>query len=291
MTDFLQQVVNGLATGSIYALIAVGYSMVYGVLELINFAHGDIFMVATFVTISLMMVGVPWPIAILLGIVTGGLLAMAIERFAYRPLRGADRIVPTITAVGAALILQNVALLTWGPQTRPFPLPFGSGLIDVGGVLITTLQLVIMGLAAVCAIVLFALVQLTPWGRAMRAIRDDATTAELVGIPVNKIVPAVYAVGGALGVVGGILFAAYYNAVYIGMGFAGTMYAFVAAVLGGIGSLKGAFIGGLLLGVMQALAVGYIASGFENTVAFIIMIGILILKPRGLFALPTASRV
>ncbi|WP_159718955.1 branched-chain amino acid ABC transporter permease [Geminicoccus flavidas] len=291
MTAFLQQVVNGLASGSIYALIAVGYSMVYGVLELINFAHGDIFMLATFLTLTLILLGVPWPLAILLGILAGAILAMIVERFAYRPLRNADRIAPTITAVGAALIIQNVALATWGPQTQPFPLPFGSGLIQLGGVYITVLQLIIFGMAGICALALYLLVQLTPWGRAMRAIRDDPTTAELVGVPVNRIVPAVYAVGGGLGVIGGILFAAYYNAVYIGMGFTGTMNAFVAAVLGGIGSLKGAFIGGLLLGVMQALAIGYIASGFENTVAFVIMIVILVLKPRGLFALPTASRV
>lgn len=291
MDLFLQQVVNGLASGSIYALIAVGYSMVYGVLELINFAHGDIFMLATFVTLGLMLAGVPWPLAMLGGILAGAIVAVIVERLAYRPLRDADRIAPTITAVGAALIIQNVAILVWGPQTRPFPLPFGAGLIEVGGVIVTVLQLVIIGLAAACALGLYALVQLTPWGRAMRAIRDDPTTAELIGVPVNVIVPAVYAVGGALGVVGGILFAAYYNAVYVGMGFTGTMNAFVAAVLGGIGSLKGAILGGLILGVMQALAVGYVASGFENTVAFLVMIGVLLLRPRGLFALPTASRV
>lgn len=291
MTELVQQIVNGLATGSIYALIAVGYSMVYGVLELINFAHGDVFMLATFVTLSLILAGMPWPLAILLGVLTGAVLAMVVERVAYRPLRNADRIAPTITAVGAALIMQNAAILIWGPQTRPFPLPFGEGLFEVGGVLISVLQLVIIALAGLLAVALVALVRWTPWGRAMRAIRDDPITAELIGIPVNRIVAAVYAVGGGLGVVGGILFAAYYNAVYIGMGFAGTMYAFVAAVLGGIGSLKGAFVGGLLLGVMQALAVGYIASGFENTVAFLVMIGILWFRPRGLFALPTASRV
>jgi len=291
MIEFLQQLANGLAAGSIYALIAVGYSMVYGVLELINFTHGDVYMFATFTAVSLLWFGVAWPLAVLGGLLTSAVLGLAVERFAYRPLRNANRIAPTITAVGAALILENAAQLIWGPQTEPFPMSIGRRLFRIGGAVFSELQIVILITAAVMATILFVIVQYTSWGRAMRAIRDDLPTAELLGIPVNRTVAAVYAIGSAMGMIGGLLFSAYYNAVYVGMGFTGTMNAFAAAVLGGIGSLRGAFAGGLILGVMQALAVGYIASGYENSVAFLAMIGILLARPSGLFGGPTVSRV
>ncbi len=291
MTEFLQQLTNGLAAGSIYALIAVGYSLVYGVLELINFAHGDIYMFATFVTVALLLTSVPWPVALIGGLITAAVLGMLVERFAYRPLRDANRIAPTVTAVGAALILENAAQLIWGPETRPFPVPFATGLVHIGDAIFSQLQFIVLATATVMAGALYAVVQHTDWGRSMRAIRDDTATAELIGIRVNRTIALVYAVGSAMGLIGGLLFAAYYNTIYIGMGFTGTMNAFAAAVLGGIGSLKGAFVGGLLLGVTQALAVGYVASGYQNTVAFLTLILVLLVRPTGLYGGLSGSRV
>jgi branched-chain amino acid transport system permease protein len=288
---FLQQLANGLAAGSIYALIAVGYSLVYGVLELINFAHGDVFMFATFAAVALLLAGLPLPLVVILALLIGAGLGLVIERVAYRPLRSANRIAPTITAVGAALILENAAVLIWGPQTRPFPTPVPQGLFQVLGATVSVLQVAILAVAGAMALVVYLVVQHTAWGLAMRAIRDDAATAELIGIPVNRTIATVYAFGSILGVIAGLLYAIYYNAVFVGMGFSGTMNAFVAAVIGGIGSLQGAFVGGLLLGVLQALAVGYIASGFENSVAFLFMIVVLVVRPYGLFGTPRASRI
>jgi branched-chain amino acid transport system permease protein len=291
MTELIQQLANGLAAGAIYALIAVGYSLVYGVLELINFAHGDVYMFATFVALTLLGIGLPWPFAVMGAVLVGALLGVLVERFAYRPLRDADRIAPTVSAIGAALILENLAQLIWGPETRPFPFVLSHSVIHIGGVTLAGLQLVILAVAALIALALYLVVQRTSWGRWMRAIRDDTPTAALIGIPVNKTIMAVYAIGGGIGVIGGVLFAAYYNATYIGMGFTGTMNAFAAAVLGGIGSLPGAFVGGLLLGVTQALAVGYVASGYENTVSFLVLIAVLILRPNGLFGRQHPRRV
>jgi branched-chain amino acid transport system permease protein len=291
MIELIQQLANGLAAGAIYALIAVGYSLVYGVLELINFAHGDVYMFATFVALTLIGVGFPWPLAVVGAVLVGAALGVLVERFAYRPLRDADRIAPTVSAIGAALILENAAQLIWGPETRPFPFVLSHSMIHVGGITIAALQVVILVVAAVIALGLYLVVQRTTWGQWMRAIRDDTPTAALIGIPVNKTIMAVYAIGGGIGVIGGVLFAAYYNATYVGMGFTGTMNAFAAAVLGGIGSLPGAFVGGLLLGVIQALAVGYVASGYENTASFLVLIAVLILRPNGLFGRQHPGRV
>jgi branched-chain amino acid transport system permease protein len=290
VTEFTQQLINGLAAGSIYALIATGYSLVYGILELINFTHGYVYMMGSFVVLSLMLQGVPFPAAIAGGLVAGMIIALLIERLAYRPLRKANRIAATVSAVGAALVLQNVAQLIWGAQTRPFPAPLPSGMVRIGDAMVSDLALVVLGTASILATGLWFLVQRTAWGRSMRAIRDDLPTAELMGIDVNRMVATVYAIGAALGVVAAVLFSAYYNVVYVGMGFPGTMNAFTAAVIGGIGSMRGAFAGGLLLGVIQALAVGYIASGFANSISFLVLILVLILRPNGLFGEPRVSR-
>lgn len=290
MTEFVQLIANGLAAGAIYALIAVGYTLVYGVLGLINFAHGDVFMFATFATASLISGGAPAWVAILAGLGTGAVLGLMVERFTFRPLAHANRIAPTITAVGAALMLENAAQLIWGAQTRPFPMHIPQGFFHVGDAVITSFQVAILLAAAVMAVALYFLVQHTGWGRGMRAIRDDPPTAELVGIPVNRVISSTYAVGSMLGVLGGLLFAAYYNAIDISMGFTGSVNAFTAAVIGGIGSLRGAFAGGLILGLLQSLAVGYIASGFQNSITFIALILILLLRPNGIFGKQVVSR-
>ena len=290
LVSLTQQIINGLSIGSIYALIAVGYSLVFGVLGLINFAHGDAYMFSTFAVLAMILAGVPFPLAVLAGLVLAGVLAMMIERVAYRPLRGAHRMAPTVSAVGVALILQNLTQLIWGPETRAFPNPLPQGVFIVEGVAIPELALAVVAIAAAAGLLVALITQYTGWGRSMRAIRDDLATAQLMGIEVNRIISVVYALGGALGVLGGVLFAAYYNTVYLGMGFTGTLYAFTAAVIGGIGSLRGAFVGGIALGLLQALAVTFISSGYTATVTFVALIILLIVRPYGLFGTPTIRR-
>jgi branched-chain amino acid transport system permease protein len=286
----LQEMVDGLAAGSVYALIAVGYNMVYGMLGFINFAHGDVYMFTTFVTLSLITSGVPFAAALLIGLCAAGALGYSIERVAYRPLRTSNRIVPTVSAVGMALVLENTAQLIWGPTTRPFPNPLPQGLFHVGGLIVADMEPIIVGTAAVIGLLLYLLVRLTPWGRMVRAIRDDLPTAALMGIRVNAIVSSVYVIGAMLGLISGVLFACYYNSVYVAMGFTGTLNAFTAAVIGGIGSIGGGFAGGLLLGVIQALGVGYIGSGYQNTVTFAVLIALLLVRPNGLFGRARINR-
>jgi branched-chain amino acid transport system permease protein len=287
MNQLIQQILNGLATGSIYALIAVGYSLIYGMLELINFAHGHIFMVSTFVALSVLLYSRSFILALFVGLATGALASIVVERVAYRPVRHANRIAPTVSAVGAALVIENLGQLVWGPLPQPFPASLPAGTFQLGPFLLPHLQPIILASALLLALLLFILVQRTTWGRHMRAIRDDLNAAELMGVHVNRVVVYAYALSGALGAFAGVLFAAYYNVAYLGMGFVGTMNAFTAAVIGGIGNLRGAFIGGLLLGLFQALTVALISSGFVNAVTFGCLILILLIRPYGLFGSST----
>jgi len=291
VSEFGQQLLNGLAAGSIYALLAVGYSLVYGLLELINFAHGHVYMVGTFVVLSSMLAGFPFAFALVIGMGFGALLGVLIERVAYRPFRGANRIIPTVSAVAVTLILENVAAQVWGPATRRFDTPLPTSAIEILGLRISWIQVIVLAVTAVIAVMLYLMVQYTSWGRNVRAIRDDMQSAELVGVPVNRIVTSVYALGGALGVLAGVLFAAYYDSVYVSMGFYGTLYAFTAAVIGGIGDLRGAFIGGVLLGIVQALTAGYISSGYMDAVTFGLLIVFLVFRPLGLSNSGQVSRV
>lgn len=283
MTYLLQQIINGLAVGAIYALIAVGYNLVYGILGLINFAHGDVYMMGTFIVYGLVTLGVPFILAALLGLASGAVMGLLIERIAYRPLRGANRIAPTVSAVGAALVLDNVALLIWGPSTRRFDSPLPDHIFRIGGITLRSMHLIVFGVAAVLAALLYVFVTKTQWGRMVRAIRDDLPTAELMGLPVNRLVASVYAWGSVLGVAAGILYGAYFHSIFVSMGFQGTLFAFTAAVIGGIGNVTGSFVGGLLLGLVQAIGVAYISSGYINAITFSALILILVLRPNGLF--------
>lgn len=282
LTYLIQQIVNGLAVGSIYALIAVGYNLVYGVLGLINFAHGDVYMMGTFVVFALLGHGWPFALAVPAGLVTGAILGLLVERFAYRPLRHVNRIAPTVSAVGAALVLDNIALVVWGPDTRRFDTPLPQGAFHLSGVTIRAMHLIVLGVAAALAVLLYLLVTRTQWGRMVRAIRDDLPTAELMGLPVNKLVASVYAWGSVLGVAAGVLYGAYFHNIFVSMGFQGTLFAFTAAVIGGIGNISGSFIGGLMLGLIQSIGVGYLSSGYMNTITFAALIVILVVRPRGL---------
>jgi branched-chain amino acid transport system permease protein len=289
MQFFTTQLLNGLTSGVVYAMLAVGYSLVYGILQQINFAHGYVYMFGTFVTASLITSGCPLWLAIIAGLVAGAVIAIAVERFAYRPVRG-NRLAPTVTAVGVGLIIENVARLIWTSKIRPMPFPLQSDIIRLGPVLISPLQIVVAVVGIAMAAVLWIIITKTDLGRAMRAVKDDLATAELMGVPVDRVVVTVYVLGALFGVVGGILYGAYYNTLSVTMGFSGTLNAFTATVIGGIGSVWGAFAGGLLLGVLQAMVTGYVSSALLNTVTFGLLIAFLLFRPTGIAGVHVASR-
>jgi branched-chain amino acid transport system permease protein len=285
-----KQLLNGLAAGSIYALVAVGYNMVYGILELINFAHGDIYMFGTFIALSLLLEHVPIILAVLLACIVGGLIGVLVERVAYRPVRNAPRVVPMISAVGAALVLRNVAQLVWGTETMPFPDLFPTSMIRMGDIEINSLQLIILALALSLTGIFALIVRKTRIGKATRSVAQDIPASKLMGIEVNRVIQFVYFAGGFLGVAGGILFSMYY-AVWIGMGFLGTMKAWMACVIGGIGSLRGALVGGLLLGVAEALISGLISSAYRDAVSYAIVMVVLVVRPMGIFGRQVTEKV
>jgi len=289
-TYIIQQLINGLAAGSVYALIAVGYNMVYGMLELINFAHGDIYMFGTFIALSLLVDRLPVPLAILLALLAGGLTGVLVERVAYRPVRNAPRVVPMLSAVGAALVLRNAAQLIWGTSTRPFPQLFPTQMIRVGGLSIDSLRIIIMLLALGLTGIFALIMNKTKLGKATRSVAQDIPAAKLMGIEVNWIIMFVYFAGGFFGVAGGILFSMTY-ATYIGMGFLGTMKAWISCIIGGIGSLKGAFVGGLLLGVTEALISGFLSSAYRDAIAYALVIVVLVVFPKGIFGRQVAEKV
>lgn len=290
MEYLVKQLLNGLAAGSIYALVAVGYNMVYGILELINFAHGDVYMVGTFVVLALLWQRVPFLLALLLGCLAGGLVALIAERLAYRPVRNAPRVVPMLSAVGVALIMRNLAQLIWGTETFPFPEVLPDNVIMLGPFRLSALQIIIFSLAISLMGLLILLTKKTKMGKAIHCMAQDIPAAQLMGISVNKIIQLVYFMGGVLGVVGGALFSMYY-AVWIGMGFLGTMMAWIACIIGGIGSLEGALIGGLLLGVGQALISGFVSSAYRDAIAYGLIMVMLVVKPTGIFGRHIAEKV
>lgn len=278
----VKQLINGLAIGSIYALIAVGYNMVYGMLGLINFAHGDIYMFGTFMAMSLLLSHVPIPIAILLACIIGGAIGLIVERLAYRPVRSAARVVPMLSAVGVAFIFRNIAQLIWGTSTMPFPELFPTRMIQFGDVQINSLQIIILVLALSLTGIFALIMNKTKMGKATHSVSQDIPTSRLMGINVNRTIQFVYFAGGFFGVAGGILFSMTY-ASWIGMGFLGTMKAWIACVIGGIGSLKGAFIGGLLLGISEALISGFISSAYRDAIAYGLVMIVLVAWPKGIF--------
>ena len=290
MEYLVKQLLNGLAAGSIYALIAVGYNMVYGILGLINFAHGDVYMVGTFVVLTLLWQKVPFLLALLLGCLAGGVVALVAERLAYRPVRNAPRVVPMLSAVGVALIMRNLAQLIWGTETFPFPEVLPDNVIMLGPFRLSALQIIIFSLAISLMGLLILLTKKTKMGKAIHCMAQDIPAAQLMGISVNKIIQLVYFMGGVLGVVGGALFSMYY-AVWIGMGFLGTMMAWIACIIGGIGSLEGALIGGLLLGVGQALISGFVSSAYRDAIAYGLIMVMLVVKPTGIFGRHIAEKV
>jgi branched-chain amino acid transport system permease protein len=287
-----QQIVNGLTIGMIYALIALGYTMVYGILKIVNFAHGDIFMMGSFFGLILIKnVGLPFFVAFLLAILLTAVLGIIVERFAYRPLRFTDRIVPLISAMGVSIFLANLAQKIWGSEVHTFPKVMEVKTYTFGGITFSTVQLLILALSMFSMVALHLFVHKTKTGTAMRATSISITNATLMGINTNYIIMLTFAIGSALAAAAGILVSIYYDAVYPTMGYTAGLKAFTAAVLGGIGSIPGAVLGGLILGVAENLGIAYIASQFQDIIAFSILILVLIVRPRGILGKKEINKV
>lgn len=284
---FLQQVVNGLSLGSIYALIALGYTMVYGIVMLINFAHGDVLMIGAYVGyFVLSFVGTTplgMALAFLCAMVVCALLSILIERFAYRPLRSAPRLNSLITAIAVSLILQNgMRVLPFvGPNPRQYP-TMETVNINLGFVSVSNIQLIVIVLSAVLMVVLNYIINYTKTGKAMRAVSHDMQAASLMGISVNRTIAFTFAIGAVLAAAGGVLYATAYPQIDPTMGTMPGLKAFVAAVLGGIGSVPGAMLGGYILGITETMTKGYLSSQFADAISFGILILILLIKPTGI---------
>lgn len=289
---FMEQVSNGLALGSIYALTAIGFTMVYGIISLINFAHGDIYMMGAFFALTgLALFKLPLVIAFLFGMAGASLVGLMLARFAYRPVFNAPRINLFLCAIGAAIFLENFAMLVWGPETQSFPQVINNQVYRAAGFTLSTLQLIILGTGIVLMAVLTYIVQYTKLGRAMRCTAQDMNTAKLMGINTNRVVYFTFALGSSLGAAAGILVGMYYKAVFPMMGFVPGLKAFVAAVIGGIGSIPGAMLGGIIMGLAESLGAAYISSGYRDAIAFIILIFILLVKPAGLLGKSVREKV
>ena len=306
-TWFLQQTINGLALGSIYALIALGYTMVYGVLRFINFAHSDVLMLGAFAAYYLTPVvngalGVHSFLTALVVIVLSAaicaIIGMLIEFLAYRPLRSRPRLTVLITAIGVSIVLQNFAMIVWGRQYVPFPAILPTSPLKFGGAAITEVQIVIIVLAALIMGGLMLLVERTKLGRAMRATAQSPEVAALMGVNVNRVISMTFIIGSCLGAVAGVMVSANYGQAHAYMGFLLGLKAFSAAVLGGIGNLAGAVVGGLLLGIIESLGAGYIGdltggflgSQYQDVFAFMVLILVLVFRPSGLMGERVAER-
>jgi branched-chain amino acid transport system permease protein len=290
--QFIQQIINGVSLGSIYALIALGYTMVYGIIRLINFAHGDIYMLGAYIgffsTTFLHMSFFPALIAAMVGAAITGVI---IERAAYRPLRYAPKIAVLTTAFGVSLFLEYTGMFLVTPQPRTFPAVFPSELYNIGGVMINSQQIIILAVSLALMVILTYIVQRTMIGKAMRAVSFDTDAAQLMGINVDRIISFTFAIGSGLAAAAGVMVGVYYNSIDPLMGIMPGLKAFVAAVLGGIGIIPGAMLGGIIMGVVEALVSGFLSSTFRDAAAFIILIVILLFKPSGLMGKNVREKV
>ena len=318
MDTFLQQVINGLTAGSVYAVVALGYTMVYGIIQLINFAHGEVVMIGAMVAFTVINLLAPAGIPPLMVVLAGTacaipvcmLVGFSMERLAYRPLRRAPRLAPLITAIGVSIILQHVAMLVWSRNVLAFPQIIKTTTYFIGGAAITNVQIAIIGVCVALMAALAALVYRTPLGTAMRATAQNAQVAGLMGVNIDRVIAATFVIGAALAAVAGVLFGTYYGVAQYTMGSLLGLKAFCAAVLGGIGNIPGAMLGGLLLGLVEALGAGYIGditdlcryglvagaiddcqggghfilfgSNYQDVFAFVVLILVLVFRPSGL---------
>ena len=300
MDTFLQQLINGLTVGSLYALVALGYTMVYGVMKLINFAHGDLVAFSAYVGLTIFtqfygsnaLTLVNIVIVFSLTAIVVAFVGVLLERLAYRPLRTAPRLSAVVSALGASLIIQNGIMLIWGPNMEIFPADvFPSTSWNFGGVIVSFTQVVILALSAVLMIALYTFINKTKMGTAIRATAIDQDAAKLMGINVNRIIVIIFVVGSMLGAIGGLFIGIYYRGLTFDMGWLYGLNAFIAAIIGGIGSIPGAMLGGLLLGLFNAMISGYISTEWAETFTFILLIVILIVRPTGLLGEKTAEKV
>ncbi len=329
MDIFLQQIINGLTTGSVYAIVALGYTMVYGVIQLINFAHGEVVMIGAMTAFTVIMavvgLGLPLPPAliVLMGVLAAIPVCMAIgytlEVVAYRPLRHAPRLAPLITAIGMSIILQHLALLIWGRDPRAFPQIMENASFSIGGAAISTVQIAIISMSLILMAALTWFVYRTRFGIAIRATAEDVRVAALMGVDANRVIAATFVIGAALGAIAGVMVGTYYGIAHYTMGFTLGLKAFSAAVLGGIGNLAGAMLGGIVLGLVEALGTGYIGdltdlcrwpivggmlaercaadghvilfgSNYQDVFAFLVLILVLVFRPSGLLGERVSER-
>lgn len=308
MDIFLQQIINGLVLGSMYALVALGYTMVYGIIGLINFAHGEVLMVGALTSWTIIgwmqeaMPGAPgWIIllvSLLIACVVASVLNFSIEKLAYRPLRNSPRLAPLITAIGMSILLQTLAMIIWKPNYKPFPILLPSVPYEIGGAVITFTQIMILGMTVMSLALLMWLVNYTRLGRAMRATAENPRVAALMGVKPDLVISATFIIGAVLAAIAGVMWAANYGTVQHTMGFLPGLKAFTAAVFGGIGNLAGAVVGGVALGIIESLGAGYIGpltggvlgSHYSDIFAFIVLIIVLTLRPSGLLGERVADR-
>ena len=306
MGILLQQIINGLVQGSVYALVALGYTMVYGILGLINFAHGEVVMIGAMLTLSSLGAMLGWGVPLMLAFPASMALAMlgcmalgyTIERIAYRPLRHAPRLAPLITAIGVSIVLQNLAMMVWGREYHAFPQLIANHPHNLGGAIINDIQIIIFLLALGIMAGLMVIVHRTKLGRAMRAVAENQHAAQLMGVNIDRVISVTFMLGSALAAVAGVMVSANYGLAHYYMGFLFGLKAFTAAVLGGIGNLRGAVLGGLLLGLIESLGAGYIGdltggflgSNYQDVFAFFVLIAVLVFRPSGLLGERIAER-
>ena len=308
MDILLQQIINGLVLGSMYALIALGYTMVYGIIQLINFAHGEVLMVGALTSwsiIGMMQSAMPdmpgWIIlliATIVACVVAAVLNFSIEKIAYRPLRSSPRLAPLITAIGMSILLQTLAMIIWKPNYKPYPTLLPSDPFEVAGAVITPTQVLILAVTAITLAVLMYLVNYTRLGRAMRATAENPRVAALMGIKPDFVISATFVIGAVLAAIAGVMWASNYGTAQHTMGFLPGLKAFIAAVFGGIGNLAGAVVGAMILGLVEAIGAGYIGaltggvlgSQYVDIFSFVVLIIVLTLRPSGLLGERVADR-
>lgn len=288
---FLQHLLNGIVIGGIYAMVALGYSMVYGVLQIVNWAHADVLMFGTFIGLILTGLGLPvWAMVIIAASFTA-VLGMSVEKIAYRPIKSANRkMAVLVSALGMSTFLQNLAQLIFGSSTKPF------GAIEkenyqIGTIMFSNMQVIILIITAIMLIILYIIVYKSKMGVAMRACSVSIKNAKLMGINTNRIISMTFGIGAFMAGIAGVLIGTYYSAVYPTMGYLLGMKAFAAAILGGIGSISGAVAGGFVIGIIESLGAGYISSGYRDAYAFVVMIIILVIRPSGIFGAKHIDKV
>jgi len=281
---FLQQVINGITVGCIYGLVSLGYTLIFGVIGLINFAHGEVYMFGAFIAFSVLSIlGGPFFLAVIAVIIGAALLGYLMDGIVYRPIRTAPRVSQLITALAISMVLRNLAMLIWGTRTMAFPSVFSIRVLEFAGIRVTQLQLAIPAVTLLLMIGLHKLIYSTRLGKAVRATSLDSEIASAMGIEPNHVIAAVFALGASLGGVAGLLVALFYGSISFDMGVTVGLRAFVACIIGGIGSIHGAMLGGLIIGLAEVMATGYISPGYKNAIAFLILTMVLVVKPSGIF--------